>query len=243
MTSDDSDIVGREYRQGKVAYGFQWNRSNHQALGNTQGDLAALWAHLESATRGTIPEIPFADPFYTRASSLKLVKMSPASHVGFRRRLMKSGNIRKSVDNDLVTMIRDFHRAIDDLSYCADHGILKEFLSKDPMTLAIEVPVWSDHYQLSGHIDLVRYSEAMIQVCDYKPGPLESTKKRFFDSLPQVSAYGEMMTYHLASTLRSALDAPILPRVSCCIFDSHSSWHFGSELFVTLEKTGKIDGF
>ncbi len=242
MTPDDSDIVGREYRQGKVAYEFQWNRSNHEALGTTDGDLAALWAHLESVARGNIPEDPFSDPFYIRASSLRLAKMSPASHVGLRRKLMKSGTIRTSVEDDLVKMIRDFHREIEDLSYCADHGILMEFLCRDPMTVAREVPVWSDYYHLSGHIDLVRYSDGMIQVCDYKPGPLESTKKRFFESLPQVSAYGEMMTYHLASTLRSALDAPTLPRVSCCVFDSHSSWHFGAEMFVTLEKTGKISG-
>lgn len=241
MVSSSDDIVRRDYQHGRVAYAFQWNRSNHQSLGNTTGDLASLWAHLTTIHTGKIPEALFSDPFYTRASRLKLKTMSSAKKVGFRKQLVRSGAIVKNVDDDLVQKIRDYHRLINDLSYSADHGILKEFLYRDSTTIAIEVPVWSDRYKVTGHIDLVRYVDGCIQVCDYKPGALESTQRRFIDSLPQVSAYGEMMAHHLASTLRSALEAPLLPKIQCCIFDTHSSWHFGAEMFVQLYETGYLE--
>jgi hypothetical protein len=243
MPPNTEDIVGRDYQHGRVAYAFQWNMSNHIALGNKKGDLAALWAHLKTIQAGKIPEHLFSDPFYTRASRLRLEKMPKAKKVGFRKQLIRTGSITPRVDDDLVTNLREYHRACDDLSYSSDHGILKEFLFNDPNTIAIEVPVWSERYKVTGHIDLIRYIDGYIQISDYKPGPLESTKRRFLDSLPQVSAYGEMMALHLAGTLRSALEAPLLPKIKCCIFDTHSCWHFGAEMFVQLQETGKIMDF
>jgi hypothetical protein len=136
--------------------------------------------------------------------------------------------------------LREYHLSRNDMSFSADHGILQDFLIHDPNTLAIEVPVWSERYGITGHIDLVRYIDGSIQISDYKPGSLESTKRRFLDSLPQVSAYGEMIAHHLAGTLRAALEAPLLPQIRCSIFDTHSSWHFGAELFVQLQAMGYI---
>ena len=240
MPQDTDDIVRRDYQHGRVAYAFQWNMSNHLVLGNKTGDLAALWAHLKTIQAGKVPEVLFADPFYMRASRLRLVSMPKAKKVGFRKQLKRTEAIKPKVDDDLVQKLRDYHRTRNDLSYSSDHGILKEFLYNDPQTLAIEVPVWSERLRITGHIDLIRYVDGYIQVSDYKSGPLESTKRRFLDSLPQVSAYGEMMALHLAGTLRVALEAPLLPKIRCCIFDTHSCWHFGAEMFVRLQETGKI---
>ncbi|MHA1935178.1 MAG: hypothetical protein ACW97A_07840 [Candidatus Thorarchaeota archaeon] len=242
MPSTEDDIARREFKHGKMAYGFRWNRTNHERIGNNEGDSASLWAHLGGVLSGKMPEEPFRDPFYSRASALRLSKMSPAKRVSLRKRLIKTGALKSAVDDDIVHRIRSYHRSRKDVSYRADHGILTDFLSDDPCTIAIEVPVWSDRYKLSGHIDLIRVLDDIVQVCDYKPGSLDTTKNRFLQALPQVSAYGEMMTHHLASTLRSALNSPLLPKVRCCIFDTHSSWHFGAELFVTLETSGKITG-
>jgi len=168
--------------------------------------------------------------------------MTPASRVGLRRRLMKHGLLTSQSESDLVSIIRTYHRAVNSSNYAADHSIVQQFILDDPLTIAVEVPVWSDAYRLSGHIDLLRFVDNHIQVCDYKPGPLDSTQGRFLESLPQVSAYGEMMAHRLASTLRSALEAPLLPRITCCIFDTHSCWQFGAELFVNLRALGLIEG-
>ncbi|TFG31038.1 hypothetical protein EU527_13405 [Candidatus Thorarchaeota archaeon] len=241
MANTSDDIVRRDYQHGRVAYAFQWNKMNHQNLGNKTGDLASLWAHLSTIHSGKIPENLFSDPFFKRASRLRLVTMSAAKKVGFRKQLVRSGSIIKKVDDDLVQKIREYHRTRNDLTYCADHDILKDFLYHDQQTIAIEVPVWSERYKVTGHIDLVRYIDGCIQVCDYKPGSLESTQRRFTDSIPQVSAYGEMMAHHLVNTLRSAFDAPLLPKIRCCIFDTHSSWHFGAEMFVQLYETGYLE--
>ena len=242
MSGDKQEIARREYKHGKIAYGFQWNMTHHKNLGNSEGDLASLWAHLTTIARGKIPETPFRDPFYTRASRLKLTNMSPSMKVAFRRKLISKGLVKRVPDSGLISMLREFHRERNDNSYSADHSILKEFLTYDPKTIAIEVPVWSDRYQLSGHVDLIRFRDDTIEVCDYKPGTLDTTKKRFFESIPQVAAYGEMITHHLASTLRVALDAPLLPKVRCCVFDTHSCWRFGAEMFITLLETGKLSG-
>ncbi len=243
MNQRSDDIVRRDFQHGKIAYQFQWNKTNHLQWGNTKGDLASLWAHLVTIQQGKIPEAPFTDPFYTRASRLKLKKMSKASRVGLRKKFTRSGKISKSIDDPIIEMIRDFHKMRNDNSYCSDHSILTEFIEHDQHTIAIEVPVWSERYHTTGHIDLIRWIDDTIHVCDYKPGPLDSTNKRFTDSLPQVSAYGEMITHHLASTLRSALEAPLLPNIRCCIFDTHSCWTFGAELFVTLLATEFMEDF
>ncbi|MFX0108772.1 MAG: PD-(D/E)XK nuclease family protein [Candidatus Hodarchaeota archaeon] len=189
-----------------------------------------------------MPDKPFTDPFYIKASSLQLPKLQAHKRVALRKRLERSGAIKSDINDDLVLLLRQYHRARNDLSYSADHSILTHFLDDDPKSIAIEVPVWSDRYRMSGHIDLVRYVDGGIQVCDYKPGKLETTKDRFLYSIPQVAAYGEMMAHHLASTLRSAIEAPLLPKVECCIFDTHACWRFGAELFVTLRESGHLTG-
>lgn len=240
MPASSDDITRREYQHGRVAYAFQWNTSNHKRLGNQTGDLASLWAHLTIIQSGKIPESLFSDPTFTRASRLRLVNMPQTKRVGFRKQLERIGSISSKVDDDLVLKLREYHQKRNYLSSSADHGILQEFLIHDPQTIAIEVPVWSDRYSITGHIDLIRYVDGFIQISDYKPGSLESTKRRFLDSLPQVSAYGEMMAHHLAGTLRSALDAPLLPQIRCSIFDTHSCWHFGAELFVQLQAMGYL---
>ncbi|MBD3407694.1 MAG: hypothetical protein GF411_16370 [Candidatus Lokiarchaeota archaeon] len=242
MDPSSEDIVRRDYKHGKIAYGFQWNMARHRDLGNTEGDLASLWAHLLKIKNGVIPEDPFRDPFYGRSSKLRLPKMSSPAKLAFRRKLVRNGTVIKDVSNPLVSFIRDFHFQRDDHSFRADHSILQDFLYEDSRAIAIEVPVWSERYKISGHIDLIRFSDEKIQVCDYKPGPLDSVAKRFLDSIPQVASYGEMLSHHLSQTLRSALDASFLPKVECCIFDTHSCWRFDSNLFVTLEMTDKIVG-
>ncbi|NHJ14715.1 MAG: hypothetical protein EAX95_13630 [Candidatus Thorarchaeota archaeon] len=243
MSNEEPEIARREFKHGNVAYGFQWNKTHHKLHGSSEGDLASLWAHLTTIARGQIPESPFRDPFYSRASRLRLKKMTRSGKVAFRKKLMSSGLVRRVIDSELIDLTRGFHRLRNDPSYCSDHSILKEFITHDPKTIAIEVPVWSDRYQLSGHVDLVRFHEKTIEVCDYKPGSLETLKSRFLDSIPQVAAYGEMVAHHLSSTLREALSAPLLPRVNCCIFDTHSCWNFGAEMFVTLLESGSMDEF
>ncbi|MHA2068325.1 MAG: PD-(D/E)XK nuclease family protein [Candidatus Thorarchaeota archaeon] len=243
MSSRESEITRREFKHGKVAYGFLWNKSNHESLGNHEGDLAALWAHLSSISSGKVPSEPFTDPFYARASSLKFPKMNAAKKAAMRNKLMRMGSVTRLSESDLIDKLREYHRATNDLSYSADHKIVREFLYHDPSTIAIEVPVWSDRYRLSGHIDLLRFVDDTVEVCDYKPGPLKSTGNRFLESMPQIAAYGEMMAHHLAGTLRSALNAPLLPKIRCCIFDTHACWVFGAEMYVTLVESGKISGY
>jgi len=242
MNEEKLDIVRRDFRHGKVAYGFQWNKTNHSRIGNSTGDAASLWAHLASVASGKIPDDPFTNPFFVSASKLRIKQMPKAAKVNFRKKLERAGALQSVVNHDLVEILRKLHRARNDMSYKADHAIVADFLKKDPFSIAIEIPVWSNRYNLSGHIDLIRIVDDVVQVCDYKPGKLETTSTRFFNSIPQIAAYGEMLSHHLASTLRSALEAPLLPNVRCCIFDTHSSWHFGAEMFVTLEASGLISG-
>ncbi|MFW9965119.1 MAG: PD-(D/E)XK nuclease family protein, partial [Candidatus Sifarchaeia archaeon] len=225
MPPASNDILRRDFQHGKVAYGFQWNTAHHKELGHTEGDLASLWAHLNSILTGNVPANPFSDPFYTRASRLRFTEMSKPEKIGLRKKLKRTGALFSNIEDALVNLLRDYHRSRNDLSYCADHSILKEFILNDPHTIAIEVPVWSERYKLTGHVDIIRYNDGFIQVCDYKPGPMDQTKNRFMESIPQVSAYGEMLAHHLANTLRSAFEAPLLPRIRCCIFDTHSCWH------------------
>ena len=181
MNDDADEIVRREYRHGKVAYGFQWNKTHHERLGSQEGDLASLWAHLSIISGGKIPSDRFVDPFYVRSSTLKLPKMSAPRKVALRERLFRTGLVFRSLDSSLVHKIREYHRMRDDRSYSADHGILKEFLHSDSDTIAIEVPVWSDRYKLTGHVDLIRYVDGRIQVCDTNPARLSQPQRDFFN--------------------------------------------------------------
>ncbi len=234
------EILRREFKHGKTAYGFQWNVTHHNSLGIDSGDLASLHAHLITIHRGQVPEEPFSNPVFTRASRLKLDLESRASKTALRLRLEKAGSILSSGEDDLVLNIRQYHRDIGDDTFSADHNILSEFIMKDPQAIAIEVPVWSEGYGITGHIDVIRFVDGCIQVSDYKPGPLETVRRRFMDSVPQVAAYGELLALHLAGTLHSALESPLLPDVKCAIFDTHASWHFDAKLFVQLRSMGVI---
>lgn len=240
MPAESDEILRRDFKHGKTAYGFQWNVSHHKNLGHENGDLASLYAHLTLIHRGHVPDAPFSDPIFTRASRLRLDLGNRSQRTALRLRLEKAGDICSSVDDDLVQKIREYHRDIGNDTYCADHSILSEFVRKDPSTIAIEVPVWSDGYAITGHIDIVRFVDGCVQVSDYKPGPLHNVKRRFLDSLPQVAAYGELLALHLAATLHSALESPLLPRVRCSVFDTHSCWEFDAKLFVQLRTMGMI---
>ncbi|MFW9848198.1 MAG: PD-(D/E)XK nuclease family protein [Candidatus Thorarchaeota archaeon] len=242
MNGDHYDIARRDFKHGKVAYGFQWNRTNHERIGKDKGDAASLWAHLSTVISGKLPEEPFTNPFYVSASKLRLKQMSKVAKIKFRKKLEKAKALRLDASDELVEHIRELHRERNDISYRADHSILVDFLTTDSQAIAIETPVWSNRYNLSGHIDLIRIVNGVIQICDYKPGKLETTSQRFLTAIPQIAAYGEMLSHHLASTLRSALEAPLLPKVQCCIFDTHSSWHFGAEMFVRLYASKMITG-
>jgi hypothetical protein len=240
MVSESDEILRREFKHGKTAYGFQWNVSHHKRIGHESGDLASLYAHLSTIQRGQVPEEPFSDPVFTRASRLRLDLSSRSEKTALRLRLEKAGSIETKVDDDLVNNLRQYHRDIGDQTYSADHSILSEFVRKDPFTIAIEVPVWSDGYGITGHIDVIRVVDGVVQVADYKPGGLETVRRRFLDSLPQVAAYGELLALHLAGTLHSALESPLLPEVKCAIFDTHACWHFDAKLFVQLRSMGVI---
>ena len=87
MNPRPDDILRREFQHGRIAYGFQWNIAHHKGLGHEEGDLSSLWAHLNSIHIGKVPERPFADPFYNRASKLRLSEMSAGQKVGFRKKL------------------------------------------------------------------------------------------------------------------------------------------------------------
>ncbi|TFF92812.1 hypothetical protein EU546_07110, partial [Candidatus Thorarchaeota archaeon] len=128
MSAPSDEILRREFKHGKTAYGFQWNVSHHKKLGHDTGDLASLYAHLISIHRGEVPEEPFSDPVFTRASRLKLDLGSRPQKTALRLRLERAGDIRSPADSELVETIRQYHRDIGDQSYCADHGILSEFV-------------------------------------------------------------------------------------------------------------------
>ncbi|MFW9933880.1 MAG: hypothetical protein ACFFDR_14685, partial [Candidatus Thorarchaeota archaeon] len=107
MSEGNFDIVRREFKHGKVAYSFQWNKTNHEKIGNSEGDSASLWAHLQTITQGKMSEEPFTNPFYQKASGLRFKKMSTAAKVSFRKKLERNGTIRKDINHDLVSMIRE----------------------------------------------------------------------------------------------------------------------------------------
>jgi hypothetical protein len=188
-----------------------------------------------------VPEEIFSDPVFTRASRLRLDLGGRPQKTALRLRLERAGDLHSLGDSELVEAIRQYHRDIGDQTYCADHSILSEFVRKDPATIAIEVPVWSEGYSITGHVDVIRFVDGCIQVLDYKPGPLHNVKRRFLDALPQVSAYGELLALHLAGTLHSALESPLLPSVKCGVFDTHAHWEFDAKLFVQLRSMGVLN--
>jgi hypothetical protein len=141
MNDRSNDIVRCDFQHGKIAYAFHWNQSHHRGFGNELGDSAALWAHFTQIMNGNIPESYFRDPFYRRASSLRLKRRPAHVKVRLRKRLEKSGALTLSVDDDLVERIRELHRNRGDKSYRSDHSIVRDFLTVDCSSVAIEVPI------------------------------------------------------------------------------------------------------
>ena len=47
--------------------------------------------------------------------------------------------------------------------------VQNNFMLRDPSSICVELPVWSEVTQQSGFIDLIRYKKEQIIICDFKP--------------------------------------------------------------------------
>lgn len=93
------------------------------------------------------------------------------------------------------------------------HFILEQyFLKKDQYTLATEVPVWSEKYNMSGFIDILRVKNKRIQICDFKPYAHREKKEK---ALTQLWYYREM--------LKGAIEGMNMP-IDCFYFDDQNCY-------------------
>ncbi len=99
------------------------------------------------------------------------------------------------------------------------------FLTSDPFTVAVELPVWIEEEDLAdftdafgargpltGHVDLVREKGGLVEVWDYKP---RARHER--------TAATQVYLYTLALALRTGIP---LTRFACGYFDEHDCYTF-----------------
>ncbi|MBD3353737.1 MAG: hypothetical protein GF364_19790 [Candidatus Lokiarchaeota archaeon] len=100
--------------------------------------------------------------------------------------------------------------------------ILKNILIQDENAIATEVPVWCDSPEkLTGHIDLIRIKENILEVIDYKP------EGNFMRSLPQVACYGLLLKQRFN-----------IDNIVCLSFNDKNIWEYEPE--VVLQRINEI---
>ena len=112
------------------------------------------------------------------------------------------------------------------------HDIVEDtFLEKDPNTIAAEIPVWTNYFELNGsgngfriteligdtkpltgHIDLLQVKDDRINVLDFKPN---ASKEKW--------APTQLFVYALMLSKRTGLS---LQNFRCCYFDEKTSFWF-----------------
>ncbi|GAK60774.1 hypothetical protein U27_00672 [Candidatus Vecturithrix granuli] len=121
---------------------------------------------------------------------------------------------------DLAGASRDYTR------FTSRHENLQlYFLEHDPCSFACEIPVWTEAREiqdyaevfgtdapLTGHIDLLRYTEHRVEVWDYKP-----------NALNEVTAVTQVFLYALMLSIRTGLS---LRRFRCGYFDERDLYWF-----------------
>ncbi len=104
--------------------------------------------------------------------------------------------------------------------------LLKHILFNGKNVLAIEIPITYSKYNISGHIDLILFSNGIIYISDYKPNLNNYNKFRY---IPQLCAYAFIIMKILNLTIN---------HVKCIIFSEKNSWEFSPSLL-----TEKINPF
>lgn len=66
------------------------------------------------------------------------------------------------------------------------------FMLRDPCSICVELPVWSEVTQQSGFIDLIRYKNEKIIICDFKPP--NSGKENFDKVATQLLTYQDLLS-------------------------------------------------
>jgi hypothetical protein len=111
-------------------------------------------------------------------------------------------------------------------NYKANHSKVEVFmLEKDNSTIAVEVPIWLNHYELevydklfstkeplSGHIDILRIEDNKIWIWDYKP---KAHKEKY--------AHVQTLFYAIMLSKRTGID---LKHFKCGYFDESTSYVF-----------------
>ena len=74
------------------------------------------------------------------------------------------------------------------------HDIMQDYLIwNDDKTVAVEIPVYDDRYNISGHIDIIRIVNKRVQIVDFKP----NAKKEKHEKVgSQLSLYRELLSYN-----------------------------------------------
>ncbi len=139
-----------------------------------------------------------------------------------------SVNITHLIDYE-ICLLAKYGLEINKERFFENHPRVQNFmLENDPKTVAIEVPIWLNHNELSlykeifntdetltGHIDLLRIEGDKIWIWDYKPN---AAKEK----------YASTQTYFYALMLSKRINLP-LENFRCGYFDAKDTFIFNPE--------------
>ncbi|MHA1917168.1 MAG: hypothetical protein ACTSUV_02515 [Candidatus Ranarchaeia archaeon] len=200
----DPLILTRIFRHGPIDYSFQWNLRNHlNEKKNQIGQI--LWNELKNIYKGEIPDFYFSKlSGFDRASTFKIK--------GFNRQ--EKEELESSLIERKLLEVYENHSLINNSKQTPDishPSVLSKLLREDPNSIAIETPVWSTNYLITGHVDLLRINKDSLEVIDYKP------KGDFFTSIPQISTYGLIIHENYKIPLE---------KIKCIAFNQKKAWVF-----------------
>ncbi len=211
----DPLILTRIFRHGPITYSFQWNIRHHLSFRDTTtGEM--VWKHLREVYKGNIPEDYFSQVSgFDRASSYRIKSQPEISKIELSDSLKRKSLIHKIKNHPLV----ENSKRANDSSHPA---VLSTILRRDPSSISIETPVWSTNRRITGHIDLIRFSNSKLEIIDYKP------KGDFYSSIPQIATYGLVAKEQFGIPLES---------INCIAFNSRKAWEFPPTILTHLPET------
>jgi len=210
-------------------YSFNWHKENHLEFQKQNIWCSReLWRYLNRISKGDFPQQYFNDDKIQRISSFKINGLNKGIVPSIGREFINR-NIIKEVGKEYILVslsskvFENFVKA--KINRIPNHDvILRNILLKDENSIAKEIPIWMDPPNtITGHIDLIRISNNILEVADYKP------EGNFMRSIPQVAFYG----YLLAK--KFGLDSS---EINCISFNRELAWIYNP--FIIFEELNTI---
>jgi len=142
-----------------------------------------------------------------------------------QKKLIKKATINHPIYGTIISHCKKLYSDLntDNLGMDGHKLIGEHFITSNPQTLAVEIPVWKrikEERYFTGHIDLLIVNGNEIIISDFKP----KGREEILPSIPQLTAYGILLKEQLVKFFKGNFSREF--KITCLGFDRNQAYYF-----------------